>query len=418
MNKELLNDEQRTVLSQIPYEVMLRIAKENDTIDEAIICDIYMRMQNQKYLDCHNHKIWQDKSGNWLTYLDDSSSKRGYVRKSRKSLNDLEKLIIGYYKQKEENPTIEEIFNLWIERKRENNEVRPQTLDKYKCYFKRFFKGEDFSKKRIRKVTEDDLDEFIRYNIRRFELTNKSYAQLRLIIRGMFKMAKLKKFTEISISTFFQDIDLPSSMFRKVIKDKRKEVFWVDEIPLIKDYLFKSDNPNDWGVALSFETGMRVGETSALEFTDFSEDFVHVQKTEVHYYSEELKKNVREVQALPKTEAGNRYIILTDRAKALYIRICACNPNGRYLFERNGKRVSYNRFNKRLRKACKELNIDNRTMHKIRKTYGTTLLNNNVPESLVAEQIGHADISTTKKFYYVENQDDESKIETIKNALL
>lgn len=38
-------------------------------------------------------------------------------------------------------------------------------------------------------------------------------------------------------------------------------------------------------------------------------------------------------------------------------------------------------------------------MHKIRKTYGTTLIDNNVDDALVAEMMGHKDISTTKKYY-------------------
>lgn len=35
-------------------------------------------------------------------------------------------------------------------------------------------------------------------------------------------------------------------------------------------------------------------------------------------------------------------------------------------------------------------------MHKIRKTYGTTLLDNQVAETLVANQMGHSDVITTK----------------------
>lgn len=42
-------------------------------------------------------------------------------------------------------------------------------------------------------------------------------------------------------------------------------------------------------------------------------------------------------------------------------------------------------------------------MHKIRKTYCTTLLNANVPESVIKAQVGHVDIETTKKYYYFNN---------------
>ena len=56
-------------------------------------------------------------------------------------------------------------------------------------------------------------------------------------------------------------------------------------------------------------------------------------------------------------------------------------------------------------------------MHKIRKTYGTTLLDADVDESTVAEQMGHKDIATTKRFYYRSNKSDNTKFEQISKAL-
>ena len=37
-------------------------------------------------------------------------------------------------------------------------------------------------------------------------------------------------------------------------------------------------------------------------------------------------------------------------------------------------------------------------MHKIRKTYGTTLIDSDVDEGFITEQMGHSDISTTKNY--------------------
>ncbi|MGL6197659.1 MAG: tyrosine-type recombinase/integrase [Lachnospiraceae bacterium] len=405
------------ILSTMSSDQILKIARENDTMDEAIICEIYMKKQNKKYLECHDHNIWQGKNGLWYTYLDNPDKERGYDLKKRKNQKSIEDLVIKYYKDLEENPSVQNLFNMWIKRKQDNNEIKPQSVFKYKKDFKRFFKGTSFRLKKVRKVTEDDLDTFIRKCISDYNLTNKGYACLRTLIRGMWKMAKLKKFTDISIGLFFQDIDLPNSMFNRIVREKEKEVFSESEIPRIKDYLDKSDNFYDWGVLLAFETGIRVGELAALEKNDVSSSAIHVTKTEVHYYNEEKKKNVVEIQDMPKTDAGNRHIILTEGAKRLIERIQEENPNGKYLFEKAGRRINYNRFNKRLKKACRVLDIGERTMHKIRKTYGTTLINNNVAESLIAEQMGHADISTTKKIYYYENLDEKSKIKQINKAL-
>ncbi len=66
-----------------------------------------------------------------------------------------------------------------------------------------------------------------------------------------------------------------------------------------------------------------------------------------------------------------------------------------------GKRKIYtNTFNDRLYKACDSCGIPRRSMHKIRKTYGTLLLDTNIEDSLVMEQMGHSDIATTRRYYY------------------
>ena len=49
--------------------------------------------------------------------------------------------------------------------------------------------------------------------IRDLTLTRKAYAGLRTLIRGIFKYGKKKKYTEISITEFFGDLELPNNLF-------------------------------------------------------------------------------------------------------------------------------------------------------------------------------------------------------------
>ena len=46
-----------------------------------------------------------------------------------------------------------------------------------------------------------------------------------------------------------------------------------------------------------------------------------------------------------------------------------------------------------------------KTMHKIRKTYASTLLHNGVNISIVKDMLGHADESTTLKHYIYNTED-------------
>ena len=58
-----------------------------------------------------------------------------------------------------------------------------------------------------------------------------------------------------------------------------------------------------------------------------------------------------------------------------------------------------------------------RSMHKIRKTYATKLINNNVDEKIIMRQMGHTDISTTKQYYYFNDKSDDDARLQIQNAL-
>ena len=83
---------------------------------------------------------------------------------------------------------------------------------------------------------------------------------------------------------------------------------------------------------------------------------------------------------------------------------------------RQGKRIKEKAFSTKMAKICESVGIPKRSMHKVRKTYATNMLNQGVDESLITEQMGHTDISCTKKYYYYDNttvQEARAQIEKV-----
>lgn len=408
----------------------MRYAVENGILNPDDVRKEIMKKEDEKYLEMHkeHHKIWFDEKANqWMTYIDEPSSKRGFSLKRRKEKANLEKLIIEHYRAIEEKPRIADIFHSWIDLKFKYGEIKEQTKTRYENDFRRFFpEDNEICMKYIADITEIDLEMFIKGNIKKHKLTKKTYNGLKILIKGVFKYARKKKLTDIIISVFFDELDLSKNIFTtQVKKSDEEEVYSEEEIPLIKDYLLKKGTLRYLGVLLVFVTGMRVGELSALKPEDIQVkekgSFIHVCRTEVHYSIENeqgKRKNVVKVQHFAKSEAGNRHIILNSFAIQIIQRIGELNPNPKeYLFEENGKRIKIKGFSGALKRTCKNLAIPFRPMHKIRKTYGTTLLDNHVSETLVAYQMGHSDISTTKKYYYRNNKSQKHKVEEIERAL-
>jgi integrase len=378
---------------------------------ESIEKLINMR-EKQLYLEKHNNKIWQGKNKKWYTYVGD----RKLIK--RTSLRDLEDAICEYYFNIEENPSFNELFYIWLDRKYKTGEICRSTYDRYVNDFNRYFSDATLAYLKIRTITEDDIDVFIRETISKFNLTQKMYSNLRTIIIGTFKYAKRMHMTTISISSFFQDIDISKRVFRPNHISLENAVFNEDEVPLLLDYLRSHNTIGNMGLIFAFESGVRCGELAALKFSDITNDILHVQRQEIVYKSEESGRQVHEVVEYTKTEMGNRYVYLPKGAVSLLTAIKFQNRDSDFIFAVNGKRIYKTCFNNYLKKACRECGIPERTMHKIRRTYGTTLIDNNVEDSLIMSQMGHTDISTTRKYYYFANRNDNHKRKQINSSII
>lgn len=393
---------------------LLKFAIENGMIDRTTIEHKIEMANKQKYLEMHNAKIWQGKDGRWITYVDTPSGRRQISSSSERGLQDK---IVSHYQEDAENPTFNKVFYEWQDERLKYNEISKGTYDKYVNDYKRFFGNSKIKSHKIKYITADELDLYIRATIVDLKLTQKAYSAMRTILRGTFKYAKRKKYTELSISTFFQDLDLSKRIFKSNKQDPKTQVFLETEIPMLIEWLDSHPRVSNYGVILALQTGIRTGELAALKFSDIEGDVLHVQRQEIKYKDKAKGKVIHEIVDHCKTDMGDRYVYLTESALNTIRKIRLLNPFNEYMMFENGHRVQTNTYNDRLKLACMKLGIPVRTMHKLRKTYGTTLIDNNVDESLIMEQMGHKDISTTRKYYYFANKDNDSKRKQIQNAI-
>ena len=403
---------------------MLQYIISEGIIDVSDITKQIDMNKRKKYLSKHHYSIWQGKNGKWYTKFDDE--KKGKVLKKRNTEKEIQDLVVEFYRSLEINPSIKDIFNMWVKKKIELCEIGRSTYDRYMCDFSRFFVLDDFQNKKIKDVDENDLEYFIRKSIAQLSLTSKAYSNLKTLILGIFKFAKKEKYTTLSITNFIGDLDLSRNVFRKKVINKEKEVFFEDEIKLVTQYITEKPSLKRLGILLAFQTGLRVGELCTLMKKDITKNnrMIHIQRTEIRYKDEKTNKQKHDIKEFPKSDAGDRYLIVPNTAIKTIEEIIKLNPDGMYLFEQNVKRRADNSnriygesFGDEINKICKELKITPRSMHKIRKTYGTTLLDGDVDESIIVEQMGHSDIKCTKQYYYYSNKNTDKKIAQIDKAI-
>lgn len=398
---------------------LLQFAIENGIIDVDFIQKKIEMNERKHYLEKHTNKIWQGNNGKWYTYLNDDNAKSGRKLIKKSSYESIEDAIIQHLKETENEPYIEDVFNQWLQQKERYGEIQKQSVERYQADFDRYIKESSISHIKVRLITEDVLENFIKTTIHEKQLTAKAWSNLRILIFGIFKYSKKMGYTNISITSFIGDLELSKKCFTVKKRSSEDNVFTNEEMKLLIEYLNNNKSIGNVAVLIAIYTGMRVGEIVALSKQDIFQDYIFVHRTMIRYHNESGKV-VHEIRDTPKTEAGIRKIVIIPPLRPIldYALSLKQNNNSDFLFQRSdGSMPTKQWVSNYLTKACEKIKIKPRSMHVLRKTFATNLINNGVDESIIIDQMGHTDISTTKKYYYYNDKNMEEIRKKLNNAI-
>lgn len=397
---------------------LLQFAVDNDMIDLAHIQYVKTMRKRQEYLNQHPYKISQSKNGTWITHLPDRNRKEGRKLIRRGTKEEVEKIVIDYWKQEEENPRIKEIFKEWNDRRADLGKISRATQLRNQQIFNRHFLPKDkedslsweynsFGERRIKSIEPLEFVEFIEEQTPRFDLTSKAFSNLKGIVKGVIKYSKRKKWISYTAEDVFNELDTSETDFKRTLHADSEEVYTEEEMPKIINELLKKKDLKNLGIILMFVTGMRIGEVSTLKLEDFDENTVRIRRTETRYKMD--GKYYIEVKEYPKTPAGVRTIVVPDDYIWIIKSIKEKNPLGEYAFMCGKTRITSSCFRRRLIRTCKLADIPYKSPHKIRKTYGSILLDNHLDNRLIVGQMGHTNVLTTEAHYHRNRRSIENK---------
>ena len=126
-------------------------------------------------------------------------------------------------------------------------------------------------------------------------------------------------------------------------------------------------------VILLYTLGLRISELSSMEVTNISAEWVRVRG----------KGNKQ------------RDIPLLGSTKELLEEYLANNNPKKFIFEKNGEKLSENSLRYMVTKVFQRVGMKV-TPHQLRHSYATTLLNNGAPIVDVSELLGHSSMATTQ----------------------
>lgn len=118
-----------------------------------------------------------------------------------------------------------------------------------------------------------------------------------------------------------------------------------------------------------------------------------------------------------KGKYARRQVPLVDEAVDIIERVHDRNPDAVYLFEKAGKRVRGKAFSDKLVRLCRQAGIKPRSIHKIRKTFVTSLKKAGVDDKAICAVVGHTQIETSNTYYYFNNTELTTIRDSMKSAV-
>ena len=402
-------------------------------IDLAYVQEQVEMKKREEILKRHQYSIWHsNKEDVWYSYLPDDSKANNRKKIKRKRKRDLEDVICDFYLsvQNESQETeqlkdysIESMFYEFMTHKA--NEVNSGTIKRMMADWTRFYEPEkEFIAISVQNLTKVNVDDFFNAVLGKHNLKKKAFYNMCGILKQTLEYAVDAEYIEknpyhikVNKKKFASSSKKPSA----------KEVFQADEKERLLDEMERRlrNNPSNTAplaVMLDFELGTRKGEILAICRSDIVDNRIHIHRQLVEEFDTSNLSNMKskgfQVVDYTKSADGDRWLPLTEQAKRIIKRIEAINEEyghqyKDFLFVRDGRCLTPDAVDTQIKRGCEYIGIPVKTMHKIRKTYASTLLHNGVNLSIVKDMLGHADESTTLK-HYIYNIEDS--IETDNNS--
>lgn len=179
-----------------------------------------------------------------------------------------------------------------------------------------------------------------------------------------------------------------------------------DETIKLEQYLIANRKIYNYGILISLQTGLRIGELLALKWQDI--DFEHnIMKVSTTATDLAFEHKMLHIEDSTKTESSNREIPLTKDVKILLKELKAFQQNkSHYVISRSsGKRIQIRAYQESFYRILKKLNIKHYGFHSLRHTFATRCYKHGMDIKTLSELLGHSTPAITLKVYVHTNID-------------
>lgn len=308
--------------------------------------------------------------------------------------------------------TFSEAYKEWFVMKCKTN--KKSTVDRLEVCFNRYYHGTDFIEMCISKITEKDIIQFYQRTITMYgTISPKEFERIHQIMRGVLVYMRDMEYKGIRLYDW--DLIKRNVPQNKIIREKKVErALSKSDVQklldaVIHERIYPLKQSTCLCLCMNFYLGLRIGELSALRFTDFDLQNLTLTVSKTDSKSYDRDENGEKIGTMTYEETSTKTVNA--------VRVIPLLPEIVYIYEliKNHHEISgyhspflvydgtdtirLRSLDRTLRRLCDLCGIPAFNSHKIRKTFASMLHHHNVPTRAIADLMGHSEVSTTENNY-------------------
>ncbi|NDO49572.1 site-specific integrase [Lachnospiraceae bacterium MD335] len=230
-----------------------------------------------------------------------------------------------------------------------------------------------------------------KYNVHGRIIKKSTISNLVMLIRQIVKYGSKKGI----IQPFNPEIYyLPETHENKIKTFTNEEQNMIIEA-VLSDLSFKS-----FGILLSLNTGIRIGELCALYWSDIDniQNIITIRNTLQRVYSKNANPKTQIIIGPPKTTGSARCIPLSRKLQEVIKKLPNINYSG-HILTNNSLHMEPRTFRRFYKSFLLKHNIKYLNFHCLRHSFATRLIQNGADYKCVSELLGHTSINITLNMY-------------------
>ncbi len=371
----------------------------------------------------HKYSIRQGCDGRWTTHIADSRKPEGHRRITKKTKGDLYKFLLSFYGLDEDAGLMDfnELFVRYVDYKKQfvgdpnkKRSLSPSTIRRYERDYEHYIKDSELARSLICKITPVQLEEQLVQMIHKHDMNERCASNVLGYISQALAFARRSGLIDKDPS---EDVDrmrlLSVCKFTEPAEDSER-VLMPDEIRALHAAVLDQEQKHpkympNYAIELAMCTGMRVGEISALRWTDIQDDGIHVDFSEHRLdYSDRPSELVI---GEPKN-GKHRVIPMSQPICDLLskVRSLGSESDEGFVFVRpDGRRYTGHDISCAASRRSAEAGIKQTSIHQIRRTVSSEL-NEVLPQKAVAGIMGHSEQVNERYYNYSLAENAEKKL--------